>query len=51
MRIAMDLTRCRSSGQCVFPAPSAFRFHGEEALAYDATPDSSLHGIKRRNDR
>ncbi|GHO50609.1 ferredoxin [Ktedonospora formicarum] len=39
MRIVVDLTRCQSYGQCVFAAPSVFRFHGEEALEYDYTPD------------
>lgn len=42
MRIVVDLTRCQSYGQCVFAAPSVFRFHGEEALEYDATPDDHL---------
>src|SRR5579885_40374 len=42
MRIAVDLTRCQSYGQCVFAAPSVLRFHGEEALEYDYTPDDQL---------
>jgi ferredoxin len=42
MRIVVDLTRCQSYGQCVFAAPSVFRFHGEEALEYDYTPDDQL---------
>ena len=42
MRIVVDLTRCQSYGQCVFAAPNVFRFHGEEALEYDYTPDDQL---------
>ncbi|GHO45874.1 ferredoxin [Ktedonospora formicarum] len=42
MRIVVDLTRCQSYGQCVFAAPSVFRFHGEEALEYDYTPDDQF---------
>lgn len=42
MRIMVDLTRCQSYGQCVFAAPSVFRFHGVEALEYDYEPDESL---------
>jgi ferredoxin len=39
LRIKVDLARCQSYGQCVFLAPNVFRFHGEEALEYDYTPD------------
>ena len=42
MRIVVDLTRCQSYGQCVFLAPNVFRFHGEEALEYDYTPDDQI---------
>jgi ferredoxin len=42
MRIVVDLTRCQSYGQCVFAAPTVFRFHGEEALEYDYTPDDGM---------
>jgi len=49
MSIVVDLIHCQSSGQCVFAAPGVFRFHGEEALAYDAPPASSLPGVKGRN--
>jgi ferredoxin len=42
VRIVVDLTRCQSYGQCVFLAPKVFRFHGEEALEYDYTPDDLL---------
>ena len=42
MRIVVDLTRCQSYGQCVFLAPKVFRFHGEEALEYDYTPDDRM---------
>jgi ferredoxin len=43
MRIVVDLTRCQSYGQCVFAAPTVFRFHGAEALEYDYEPDETLH--------
>ena len=42
MRIVVDLTRCQSYGQCVFAAPTVFRFHGEEALEYDYNPDDQV---------
>jgi ferredoxin len=42
MRIVVDLTRCQSYGQCVFAAPTVFRFHGEEALEYDYNPDDQM---------
>lgn len=42
MRLVVDLTRCQSYGQCVFAAPTVFRFHGEEVLEYDYTPDDAL---------
>ena len=42
LRIVVDLTRCQSYGQCVFLAPTVFRFHGEEALEYDSTPDDQM---------
>ena len=42
MRVMVDLTRCQSYGQCVFLAPKVFRFHGEEALEYDYTPDDQM---------
>jgi ferredoxin len=43
MRIVVDLTRCQSYGQCVFAAPTVFRFHGAEALEYDYEPDETVH--------
>jgi ferredoxin len=43
MKIVVDLTRCQSYGQCVFAAPTVFRFHGAEALEYDYEPDETLH--------
>lgn len=43
MRIVVDLTRCQSYGQCVFAAPTVFRFHGEETLEYDYNPDDQMH--------
>ena len=41
MRIMVDLNRCQSYGQCVYFAPTVFRFHGElqeAGLEYDYTP-------------
>lgn len=43
MRIVVDLTRCQSYGQCVFAAPTVFRFHSAEALEYDYAPDDAFH--------
>lgn len=48
MRIMVDLTRCQSYGQCVFAAPSVFRFQGEEALEYDYNPDDQMREQVRR---
>ena len=42
MRIVVDLTRCESYGQCVYLAPKVFRFHGDETLEYDYTPDEQM---------
>jgi ferredoxin len=42
MRVLVDLNRCLSYGQCVFAAPSVFRFHGEESLEYDYAPADGL---------
>ncbi|RSN05904.1 ferredoxin [Nonomuraea sp. WAC 01424] len=42
MRVLVDLNRCLSYGQCVFAAPSVFRFHGAESLEYDYAPDGAL---------
>jgi ferredoxin len=43
MRIIVDLVRCQSYGQCVYAAPSVFRFNGEESLEFNYAPDDSLH--------
>jgi len=42
MRIAVDLNRCLTYGQCVFAAPTVFELHGEEILEYEYAPDDSL---------
>ncbi len=42
MRIMVDLTRCQSYGQCVYAAPSVFRFNGELSLEFDYAPDNAL---------
>jgi ferredoxin len=44
MRVLVDLNKCQSYGQCVFAAPTVFRFHGEESLEYDYAPDDSARG-------
>jgi ferredoxin len=42
MRIIVDLVRCQSYGQCVYAAPTVFRFNGEESLEFDYAPDDAL---------
>ena len=42
MRIIVDLVRCQSYGQCVYAAPSVFRFNGEQSLEFDYAPDDAL---------
>ena len=49
MRIIVDLIRCQSYGQCVFAAPTVFRFSGEHALVsgdrglgFDYGPNDAL---------
>ena len=42
MRIIVDLARCQSYGQCIYAAPSVFRFNGEQALEFDYAPDEAL---------
>ncbi|WP_369360646.1 ferredoxin [Streptomyces sp. cg2] len=37
-RLVVDLNRCQNYGQCVYAAPTVFRFHGEEVLEYDYAP-------------
>ena len=44
MRIVVDLNQCQSYGQCIFAAPTVFRWHGEESLEYDYAPDDDLAG-------
>ncbi|MFF3765336.1 ferredoxin [Streptomyces sp. NPDC001922] len=44
MRLVVDLNRCQSYGQCVYAAPTVFRFHGEESLEYDYAPGD---GVRR----
>jgi ferredoxin len=48
MRIVVDLVRCQSYGQCVFAAPTVFRFNGEESLEFDYEPDDALRGQVER---
>ena len=42
MRILVDLIRCQSYGQCIYAAPSVFRFNGEQSLEFDYAPDEAL---------
>jgi ferredoxin len=42
MRVIVDLIRCQSYGQCVYAAPTVFRFNGEESLEFDYAPDDAL---------
>ena len=44
MRNVVDLNQCQSYGQCIFAAPTVFRWHGEESLEYDYAPDDGLSG-------
>jgi len=41
LRLVVDLNRCQSYGQCVFAAPTVFRFHGVESLEYTYAPGNS----------
>ena len=42
MRILVDLIRCQSYGQCIYAAPTVFRFNGEQSLELDYAPDDAL---------
>ena len=42
VRILVDLIRCQSYGQCIYAAPSVFRFNGELSLEFDYAPDDAL---------
>lgn len=42
MRIIVDLVRCQSYGQCIYAAPTVFRFNGEASLEFDYAPDDAL---------
>ena len=42
MRILVDLIRCQSYGQCIYAAPTVFRFNGEQSLEFDYAPDDAL---------
>ena len=41
MRLVVDLNKCQGYAQCVPLAPAVLQLVGEEALAYDPTPDDS----------
>jgi ferredoxin len=42
VKLVVDLNKCQSYGQCVFAAPTVFRFQTEESLEFDYTPDDAL---------
>ena len=42
MKLVVDLNKCQSYGQCIFAAPTVFRWHGAEALEYNYNPDDRL---------
>jgi ferredoxin len=42
VRIIVDLVRCQSYGQCIYAAPTVFRFNGEASLEFDYAPDDAL---------
>ena len=48
MQIIVDLIRCQSYGQCVYAAPTVFRFNGEASLEFDYAPDDALRGQVER---
>ena len=48
MRIIVDLVRCQSYGQCIYAAPTVFRFTGEAALEFDYAPDDALREAVER---
>jgi ferredoxin len=48
VRIIVDLVRCQSYGQCIYAAPTVFRFNGGEALEFDYAPDDSLRAEVER---
>ncbi|WP_431773662.1 ferredoxin [Streptomyces cucumeris] len=48
LRLVVDLNRCQSYGQCVYAAPTVFRFHAEESLEYDYAPEG---GVRREVER
>ncbi len=48
VKLVVDLNKCQSYGQCVFAAPMVFRFHDEESLEFDYTPDDALRGEVER---
>jgi ferredoxin len=48
VRIIVDLVKCQSFGQCVYAAPTVFRFNGGEALEFDYEPDEREHEAVER---
>jgi ferredoxin len=42
VRLIVDLVRCQSYGQCIYAAPTVFRFNGEASLEFDYAPDDAL---------
>ena len=42
MKLVVDLNKCQSYGQCIYAAPTVFRWHGEESLEFNYNPDDGL---------
>ena len=48
MQVLVDLSRCQSYGQCVYPAASVFRLEHEEVLEWDyRPPDTEWEHVAR----
>jgi ferredoxin len=46
--VLVDLSRCQSYGQCVYPAADVFRLEHEEILEWDYRPaDSEWDDVRR----
>jgi ferredoxin len=48
VRVIVDLVRCQSYGQCVYAAPTVFRFNGEASLEFDYAPADALRAHVER---
>lgn len=41
IKVEVDMTKCQHYGQCVFEAPTVFKFNAEDKLEYVAEVDES----------